>query len=384
MAITLLLIVVAVAILYLLGASQTTTYGTTATSQSVQALMAAESGLERARGIVKQGVEFGVDATACEGFDTTTTPTLTPPELGGGSFSYSPFTSLPLGCNNLTCTGCKIGVVGMMGPASRTIASEITYAATNGVEGNGDVITFKLTTTVDGSGVVSNVAYRSRGSGGNANVTGCTETGALPGTCTRWNIRGEGNWNISATGIYATVPSRGTYTVTVNLSDVRHYVAVGAIFPPTSSAGSVTFKGQYGVDTGSPSLRTISRTDLTGGTTNTWCASGADTLVFGFSSEPSVAGSQLNGVTFGTTPLQRLVAMNGSLGDGLYSEIWYVHNAAGIASYFTGNPTPFTISGATPGDDWASGFICLAGVDPTKVKRLGRVALRPTIWYEPI
>jgi len=391
-AIALLLIVVAVAIRYLLGASQSTTYGTTAASQSIQALMVAESGLERARGIIKAGVQFGVDKTVCDGFDIT--PIAPPPELGGGSFTYTPFQSIPSTppCDNLTCTGCKVGVAGTMGAASRTITSEVAYFAMNGAEGFGHEIKFQQKTKLDDSVVVSNVSFRAKDKGtggGNAQFTGCTEDPSSGTACAGWAVKGQGTYNVSSSGIYATVATPGVYTLNTTLSDDRYYVAVGAIFPPVSDDIPVSIKGVYASDTGNNKTVGTSN-NLDGSTTNTWCTSPSDTLVFGFSSEPKVGGAQtrLTGVTFGTKQLDPLAFLSGSA-DSLYSEIWYVYvpvSEGGINGLFSTDPnkgTTFSVTGPTPGDDWASGFVCMAGVDKSKIVRLGSVTLHPTVWYEP-
>lgn len=407
-AIALLLVVVAVAIRYLLGASQSTTYGTTAVSQSVQALTVAESGLERARAIIKAGVEFGVDPEACSGADTTTkyfTGTFEPVELGGGSFTYAPFAGLPPGCNDVNplCTGCKVEVVGTMGAASRKITSEVAYFVRNGTEGFGHTIVLKQRTTLTDSVVISNVAYRAKDKGtggGNAQSVDCEEDPSSGTTCkhNQWAVKGQGTYNVSSSGVYATLAIPGVYTLTTTLNVDRYYVAVGAIFPPLTS--NVTIVGTYASDTGDNKTVGTSNS-LDGSTRNDWCPSTSDTLVFGFSSESKVAGTQtrLTGVRFGTqwsTPLalMPLAFLSGSA-DPLYSEIWYVNvpkdkkgpnGQLGINGYFSTDAnkgTTFSVFGPTPGDDWAAGFICMEGVDPSKIRTIDTVTLNPTVWYEP-
>ncbi|MFY8102670.1 MAG: hypothetical protein ACOVK6_01100 [Ramlibacter sp.] len=44
----------------------------------------------------------------------------------------------------------------------------------------------------------------------------------------------------------------------------------------------------------------------------------------------------------------------------------------------------FGLANITSGDDWASGFLCLAGVDPSSVQILGYTTLKRTYWAEPV
>lgn len=49
-----------------------------------------------------------------------------------------------------------------------------------------------------------------------------------------------------------------------------------------------------------------------------------------------------------------------------------------------GSGTTFTLSNLTSGDDWASGFACLSGVDPDSIKTLGTVGTKRTGWTEVV
>lgn len=58
----------------------------------------------------------------------------------------------------------------------------------------------------------------------------------------------------------------------------------------------------------------------------------------------------------------------------------------GVCAFFfaeSGANTTYTLSNVTSGDDWASGFACLAGVDPASAKVLGTTELKRTYWAEP-
>lgn len=46
--------------------------------------------------------------------------------------------------------------------------------------------------------------------------------------------------------------------------------------------------------------------------------------------------------------------------------------------------TDFNVTGFAGGDDWASGFACLNGIDPTKIRKLGTVTSKQTVWSEPV
>ncbi|RTL34973.1 MAG: hypothetical protein EKK49_07920 [Rhodocyclaceae bacterium] len=59
----------------------------------------------------------------------------------------------------------------------------------------------------------------------------------------------------------------------------------------------------------------------------------------------------------------------------------------GVCPFFfdnTGSNTNFTLTNITSGDDWASGFACLSGVDPAQIVILGNLTAKKTSWSEPI
>lgn len=59
----------------------------------------------------------------------------------------------------------------------------------------------------------------------------------------------------------------------------------------------------------------------------------------------------------------------------------------GVCAFLFGNTgmnTTFTLAGFTGGDDWASGFACLKGVDPDQVYILGIIVAKRDAWNEPI
>ena len=50
----------------------------------------------------------------------------------------------------------------------------------------------------------------------------------------------------------------------------------------------------------------------------------------------------------------------------------------------SGSNTQFTFTGVNSGDDWATGFMCLRGVDPSTIKILGTIVARSNAWGEPV
>jgi hypothetical protein len=294
--------------------------------EQVAALFVAESGVERAQADIKALAQSGsITSAACSAFTS-----ISPRTVGRGSFSYTAGSVYPAACSS-GCSGCTIKVVGTIGSTSRTVFTTVNSSPTDGIEGFGSSFTLDLTTTENNAGVVTNLAYRAKDAGGsNAQVGSCTNTG---GSCListeGWNLQRVGTTNVSGMGVYASVPTAGTYTITDTLVDnssnpaPRNYVQTGVLFYPTTG-NTVAFKGAYGADTGSN--KTTSTSGTTGSTSTSWCAAGADTLVFGFSSWPS-SSTQLSGTTFGIQPMRRILNMTGTQGDNLYSQIWYAYNA---------------------------------------------------------
>ncbi|MDO9449385.1 MAG: hypothetical protein Q7J21_02790 [Rugosibacter sp.] len=342
--------------------------------EQVSALFLAEGGVERAQATISAAAQGGVytDAT-CTGLQAVTQYS-----LDRGYFQYTAAVSTPSSCggDNPACTGCAVTVKGTICATSRNIRTVLSTTTTDGVEGCGNQFTLTMTPTVANTAAFTNLAYRSKGAssmcgggaGSNAQVGTCTNTG---GSCLLtasnvdgWNLQNPGTNNVSGMGVYANVPIPGTYSITDTLVDnsnnsvSRNYVQTGALFYPLSG-GSVSFIGSYGKKTGSDKTVGTSSTSSTfpsnwncapptngtgdGGTGGASVAAGADTLVYGFSSWPTVEANQLNGVTLGIQPLRRILNMTGTQGDNLYSQIWYSYNPA----YFSTGAAGF--AGATNG-----------------------------------
>lgn len=366
-----------------------------ANEQQISALFVAESGVERMQGTIWQAARTNgyTDAT-CTGLTS-----LAAANLGQGTFQYRgafqflSATSTPSTCGgsilNPNCTGCTVTVKGTIGSYSRTIRALLSLTNNQGIEGNASQFTLNLNTSANNAAAFTNLAYRAKAGGGSSAMIGsCTNTG---GSClitstsvSGWNLNNTGTNNVSGMGVYASVPTAGTYSITDTLVDnsnnpaARNYVQTGALFYPLSG-GSVGFVGSFGRDSGSN--KTIGTSTTTGSLPTTWnCAAptnatgyggtasasnaaGANTLVYGFSSWPASAANQLNHMTLGIQPLSQILRMTGTQGDNLYSQIWYSYNPAYYPTGATGatNGANFTGTiGAT-----FSGTITGAGATKT-------------------
>lgn len=321
--------------------------------EQIAVLSLAESGVERAQASISSAAQGGgYTDTTCTGLTS-----LTARSLGRGTFQYVAATSTPSPCGgaNPACTGCALSIKGTIGNSSRTIRTLLTTTSTQGVEGYGNQFTLNLNPTVDHTGVITNLAYRAKdGAGPNASVSVCVNNGggSIQGTCSSgWNLVGTGTNNVSGMGVYADVPSAGTYTITDTLSGNRNYVQTGALFYPTSG-GSVGYVGAYGADSGAN--KTVGTSSSSASIPSAWnCATGsgtaaasraagADTLVYGFSSWPALANQQLSGVLVGITPLRQILKMTGTQGDNLYSQIWYAYNTSYLSPANATNGANFT------------------------------------------
>jgi hypothetical protein len=340
--------------------------------EQIAALYLAESGVEYAQATINGGAEAGDDATTtCTGLAGVSRPL---PRGGFNIASGTPITTTTSACSVPPC--CRVQVVGTTGSStSRTIFAMAASSSSDGVEGHGGhtaPFSLNMYPKVDGTAVITNLAFGSKyGGGSNATLTGCNNTSYVSGdpftNCViGWNLVGTGQNNLTGIGVFASVATAtsGFYTITDTLSSDRNYVLTGALFLPkitTPVLIPVTQSGYFGSDTGSN--KTAQTTGLTGKTTNNWCTADADTLVYGFSTLPNytppTVPSQLNGVTFGIQPLRLIMSMtdtqtdSGSVNlDYLNSQMWFAYNpiylltanasSGGVVTGSIGGVTTFT------------------------------------------
>jgi len=356
---------------------------------SAAALFLAESGLERARGILAAAEPL--TSTVCLGLADGAH------SLGRGNFAVSNATSNPAACDNSgttmcggspcpKCNSCSVQSTGTVGSASRTLTHSMSLTTLNGTAGTGTKVSMVLRNTYPHTAVaLFNLATRRSGNETDAicNNIG-TANGGVANCAIKWNVQsqnGGGNPSVGGMGVAVTIPANDSATILQTLSSSRSYAEVGALFPG-SSAPSVV--GAYWSDSNGGGSKTVGNS-ATGGTNDgaacapgvvsasclaattppspipnqgsaqasmSWCY-GADTLVFGFSGRSSVLlDNPLTAVTFNTagTPAQNIAltqlahfpntSITTAPGD-VYSDVWYVHNpnylsfnaGAGATSY---------------------------------------------------
>jgi len=331
--IVLLVFILSAAVMAVMRISGSSVTDTATNESQTAALSLAESGLERAQGILSAAAKSGGNMNnACTNLANTSSA------MPRGSFQYSAATF------NAVTGECTVTVRGIVAASSRTIRAVLNATTSSGVEGKGSTINLNVRTTSDKAGVIANLAYSSDLGGSNAVATvgSCTN-------CTNFYTVNSGvSKKPTNVGVYAGFATASTNTITETLvrganPDIRNYVEVAAAFYPVANA--VNFVGSYAVVGGS----TTSAGSPTGGSvpatwncaansattgTNVSVAAGADTLVYGFSSAAPLA-NQLANVTFGSRTMTRIRNMTGKQGDNLYSQIWYDYNPA----YFSGTGT---------------------------------------------
>lgn len=437
---------------------------------SVRALYIAESGAERAMGMVSLAVasdDSQMDAT-CSAIHQTTTPIA----FGGGSFTYTPLTSpqAPAG-------SCDIRVMGRFNSASRSIQIRINLSSEIGTAGFGHDIMMRLQNNLNVPGVaVFNLAWRRHGSTGHSTDGGQAAASACPlPTCyTKWSLSSSsGQPSVGSLGTAVAVNAQTGADIIQTLNKDRNFAEVGMIMP--GLVGAPVLKGSFYDDkrTANTANNTVTKGDTSSGQATGWCAA-ADTLVFGVSGrgDDDVTGAyssvvfNSNGSPAQPIPLTWIAhfpntdgSTPGVFGD-VFSEIWYTYNPYAMFSGATSQPgdlsrvnvlTPvslaagtllkvYTGTGAFAGNtrvvssisnatqfqispsatsalasatvcggicalfnnpsssssstefsltrtsnaaqQWAGGFTCLSGVDPSKVHRIARSSARLVLWHE--
>lgn len=353
------------------GIIRNRSYDTAQDSDSAAALMLAESGMQRALGIISLSQTAGTfSASTCTGIATGA-----PFSVGRGTISYSSVVESPSSCTANACSSCTVTSVGTVGSTQRTLSQVFSLGTVNGTTGRGTVVNMVLqnTYTVPAIALFS-LAWRRQSNGGNANatITPCS-------TCSvRWNYSSSSG-NPSNGGMGISLPIAASVfseTVTQTLSKDRDYVEVGALFPSTNST-TPTVLGSYwsnvnntaetssnsgssgavysGVVTSDTTTCTSAST-TSGTSTNQacfhWCTSGsageADTLAFGLAARSSGVTAETTAVAFNTTGSNGYPAQNINLvkasdrivhypnTDGsttgasgqVYAEVWYKTNTA--------------------------------------------------------
>lgn len=366
MAVLILIVVVIFALSQTLDISGTRSIDNKQQMDSVAAFFLAETGVEQAQGIINSAAQSGnYTDTTCTNLASVSPTTF---NLGRGSFTYASAVSdqTPCGGINPACVYCNLTVVGTVGSSSRAILTQVTNTLVQGVEGHDSSFTLNLVATQNGTGAITNLAYRAKdttGPGGaNAQVGSCTNTGGscLVGT-NGWNLQRTGTNNVSGMGVFADVPTSGSYSITTTLVQSgatgtpapRNFVQTGALFYHGTGASAITFSGSYGSDAGTN--KTTGTSSTSGSLPSGWTcnldngtsadmsrAANADTLVYGFSSWPASAANQLNGVTLGIQPLRQIMSMTGTQGDDLYSQMWFAYNPAYFSPTGATNGATFT------------------------------------------
>ncbi len=353
---------------------------------STAAFFLAESGLERARGIMGSSAASGtLDNSVCSGITTGGLCGTGSFALGTGrSFCYNSASSVPDPCTSGACTACNVRVTGTAGSASRTLNLKINLTSDNGVTGFGGcptctpptppvTMTLKNTFGVPATAMF-NLAWRRVGGtagqtveGGNAIAFECT----LSNCDNQWHVEsGNGNPSVGSMGVSVfNITAGSSTTVSQTLDKNRNYAEVGAWFPGLPNAAVPAIQGSYWKDS-SGSGRTVNNNNATPShgetnsgvaspsvacttptnSTNTsqtctsWC-NGADTLVFGVSGRSDTVANAITGVTFDTNnstsqhfPLAKIAHFPNTDGTtpkatgDIYSEIWKAYNPNYLSS----------------------------------------------------
>lgn len=389
MAVLLLVIAVIFALSQTLSITGATNTGNPQQLNSTAAFFLAESGVENAQAILRTAGQAGTNN------DTTCTnlTLLSPVSLGTGTlqgtFQYVAAVSAPNPCGgtNPACTDCAVTVTGNVGSSSRRILAHMTANRTDGVEGQTNStcstancspsFTLNLKTSLPNSFAFTHLAYNPPSNwGGITTAANCQDNG--PGSITTciesWHIPGTYYNNEASQGVYASVPTPGTYSITESLFDNtsppvdtrRNYVLAGiTVSPPTG--GSVSHVGSFALTPSGCPDPTQPRTEpvtancssydyqhgyiptnwlcsASNGSTSSWSrAATSDTLIAGFGGKPYYPGSnsrcpdyfnsatnrcmnQLNALSLNGQPLFYQLTMAGTQGDYMYSEIWYSNN----------------------------------------------------------
>ena len=406
MATLLLLVVVALALRMLATSAQMSAHAGLMMHESLRAGLLAESGIELAIARLQAGPNRN-DARDCAS-DWLGSAVQS---LGvGGSHQLSAISlaerAVPQQCDpDRSAQVCRITVSATAGEALRVLQADIgrcidpqKESGLSGVGGAADnPVRYSVTARSSPSVTLLNIAYKRQDPGGNAVAGECRNlnTGGLCQSA--WDVEtSSGNPSVGSIAQIAASAIVGDFGVTQQLKREtgnqtvnRVFVAVGGIF----EGSTIAYVGQY------HGASTMTNSGAVSGTiphhsVGGWC-SNADTLVFNISAGASSASQRLNAVSIGDGAaavgmnlLQRY--SNPADGNGLYSEIWYVHRPlaqGGVAGLFAGGASDLTHFTVHPNHEvsswqWAGGFLCLSGTDPGSIRGTGR-GWQPVAWWAP-
>ena len=382
-AVIFLLVAVMLALSQTISITASNTTDTNLQDQSVKALLAAESGVERAIGILNAQVITAAitNATCTTDVGPTGTSFAFPAGSTTSSFSYTTLTPTPSTCSGAACTDCFIQVVGKSGNTSRTINVNITTTGASGgatgcggfdtsCDGKADINQYITATTLP-TILLSNLSFRRHpGGGGNISATGCVVvSGVITVNCiTQWTDESSsGSKAVGSRGASVLISAAGTYTLTQHLSSNSSYAASGGRVGQLTPSNPLRIVGSYWAESGVGS--TVANSSATTGATNngaaypaippgpaattpaigtfqsseSWCY-GGDTLIFGFSARSSSgANGSMTSFSFGNAPtsrglhmsnafLQHPTPVTGVTNSDVYSDFWFIYNPDYLSS----------------------------------------------------
>lgn len=405
----LLMFILAAAVGAMLNMSSSSVVDAAKNEEQVAALFLAESGLERAQGILQAAADPTVGST-CTGIAGSNFT------LDRGKFNLS---ATPTGCDgsNLNCTSCKITSTGLgVGSASRTITRIMTLSAPSGgakgcggggttpplaactslsptvpIANQSQYIDQNIAVTATNSPAIllSNVAYARHPQGNSNSVETNTCVAAIGSTnsktcISQWNDQSASNNGSNVVGSQGAsvgpLTNLGTYTLRQSLTKDSLFAAVGMIasganidlvgssvtnssasywddLTSGNTSATVSGNGSGSGQTNDGSWCNFSSGSCTSATTingatfsqkqtsNSWCYDG-DTLVFGLSgSSNNNATGALTSFTFGTSPASTAVPN----GTAIYPSI-HTNNTQVFSSLrYLYNPYFSTANDATSG-----------------------------------
>jgi hypothetical protein len=210
-----------------------------------------------------------------------------------------------------------------------------------------------------------NLAYSTTAkvSGAGTTLTLSPTPVALPAVGTTLGIPG-------GTGAFDTVDFRGSISGNV--------LTVSSISSGTIQAGDALF-GRYLT----PGVRVVSRLSGTGAAGSTYSVCSL-TPTNSCAAQEAAAGPITARVGVVSTPSSSTIVVSRAPRTALSG----ASLCGGVCALFYGasgaSTRGFNLSNITSGDDWASGFLCLSGVDPSNVQVLGSTQLKRSYWAEPI
>lgn len=361
----LMLFILTAAVVAVLNISGSSVVDAAKNEEQVAAFFLAESGLERAQGLLKAATDPGAQVACVTNIPGTRS-------LGRGAFTLS---AVSAGCDasNLNCTSCTVTSTGTVGAASRKIQRKFSLTAGNGgvtcnsstadcsnASANPPTVPPTWSLTVKNTSANPAVAFLHLAATRQGNTSGASCT-AQSNCSLKWNINSQnGARSVLSMGNLYTLDSGATLSSVyqkVNSNQPEDVVEAAVLFPGNSMP---TVIGAYWNDTNSGSGGTHGKNNDTTGTTNNgaklgpsvactnpapgteqqctnWCT-GGDTLIFGFSGgSTSGLTDTLASVLFNTAgplaqniPLKKLVhfptAANVGAPATVYTEIRYAQN----------------------------------------------------------